>query len=381
MIYTRKFMFLILVIGLFGFCFNSFAQEKVKEGLGLMKLSPCRDCPKSSHPHMLYGEDFESGTYSIDAPCPPPQSEPPNPVYLPGPFNGQHNVYTITTDSNQFNPDWWCLRIDHTIGTGSGHFLLCDSSISDKTYLFRKNIPVVKGRTYIFCAWFANVVCKDQNLTDPKFQMRINNDTNDPILTLSEGSPWTLKFRQWTSDINGYVPVEIVNLSDPETGHDVALDDISFWECVSEELPCCECGYWEKVNVNWCAPNISDFSASINCGNSICVCEVCQCCPIKLTFRYICTPNNRQCFVRYTWTISGPNGYSLSGSSSGPLCIIDNFIPTVAGLYGITVTPTCGNSKCNCDPCKIEINVREIVQCSSDWPNPCPCFHPGLPKE
>lgn len=144
----------------------------------------------------------------------------------------------------------------------------------------------------------------------------------------------------------------------------------------------CECGHWDPVKISWCEPPQRPVSTAMNCGESICMCNVCQCCPIKLTFTYICNPNNQQCFAKYTWTISGPNGYSLS-SPGWPLPIpsgsVSGFIPTVAGLYTVTVTAKCGDI--DCCSCTIEINVREIVQCSSASPNPCSCFHPGLPTE
>lgn len=142
----------------------------------------------------------------------------------------------------------------------------------------------------------------------------------------------------------------------------------------------CECGHWDPVKISWCEPPQRPVSTAMNCGESICMCNVCQCCPIRLSFTYICNPPNvPNCFAKYTWTISGPNGYSLSSTTSTTSVNIYNFIPTVAGLYTVTVTAKCGNI--DCCSCTIEVNVREIVQCSSAWPNPCPCFHPGLPTE
>ncbi len=144
----------------------------------------------------------------------------------------------------------------------------------------------------------------------------------------------------------------------------------------------CECGHWDPIKISWCEPPQRPVSTTMNCGESICMCNVCQCCPIRLSFTYICNPNDPHCPVSYSWTISGPNGYSLSSPSwplPTPSGSINNFIPTVAGLYTVTVTAKCGNN--DCCPCTIEVNVREIVQCSSAWPHPCSCLHHGLPTE
>jgi len=138
----------------------------------------------------------------------------------------------------------------------------------------------------------------------------------------------------------------------------------------------CGCGYWGPVNINWWEPPHRNVSTQMSCGESICMCKVCQCCPISLTFNYFCTPIN--CPTRYSWTISGPNGYSLSSPSlttSGNI----QFIPTEPGLYIVTITPVCGHSECS--PCTIAINVREIAQCSPPPGALLPCPPPGLPKE
>ena len=145
-----------------------------------------------------------------------------------------------------------------------------------------------------------------------------------------------------------------------------------FGFCFNSFAQECKCSRWDRVAINWWEPPHRIVSTLMSCEESVCMCNVCQCCPISLTFKYFCTPVN--CPVSYTWTISGPNGYSLSSPAPTPSGYIQ-FIPTVAGLYSITVTPTCGHNDCSCRPCTIEVNVREIVQCSP------PCFHPGLSTE
>jgi len=127
---------------------------------------------------------------------------------------------------------------------------------------------------------------------------------------------------------------------------------------IKEIVDCCECAGCNPVIIKWMAPT-GVSNATIACGKDLNVGDVCLCQKINLIF--YCKCNSDYCHLTYTWQITGPNGYQLSGSSQAP-CNIP-FIPTEPGVYSITVTPKCGNTVC--PPCQVNVTVKGIVLCGT----------------
>ena len=70
---------------------------------------------------------------------------------------------------------------------------------------------------------------------------------------------------------------------------------------------------------------------------------------------FICSPSNDKCSATYLWTVQGPN----SGNGTGNII---NFNFSQAGTYIVTLTPFCGDKRC--EPCKIVIKIEDPLPCS-----------------
>ncbi|MGD2089245.1 MAG: hypothetical protein PVH61_23910 [Candidatus Aminicenantes bacterium] len=130
---------------------------------------------------------------------------------------------------------------------------------------------------------------------------------------------------------------------------------IKIYTC--EVVDCCKCLGCEPVKIKWMTPGGDSFD-TIQCGKNISLGNVCLCQNISLYFD--CGCNLDECEKTYTWEITGPNAYQLSGGpqTSGNI----SFIPTEPGVYGITVKPKCGDTVC--PPCKVNVTVQGIVLCN-----------------
>lgn len=135
--------------------------------------------------------------------------------------------------------------------------------------------------------------------------------------------------------------------------------EIKIYTCEIVNCVECRCLRCDPVQIKWMTPG-GGLSGTISCGGKgISVGDVCQCQKISLNFKCGCSPNPDECKLTYTWEITGPNTYQLSGGpqTSGNI----SFIPTEPGLYSITVIPKCGETVC--PPCKVNVTVTGIVLC------------------
>lgn len=362
MIYKRKSSYLTMVVFMLCLCLATFAQEAEKKPIQLPVpiANPCSLCP-GTQPHNIFNIDFTgltTATYTIPGPN--------NPASMTNPPS-TFGTYAITNDPQACNGSW-------ISGTqNQGNILVCDGFDNKETKLFGKAMSnLVPGRVYIFSAKFKNLYKQGQGYSDPKVQLKIaSNPQGSPYqsttLTLLKHAPWEVLSFPWTCPpgVTQATP-EIWLISKYYKGNDVGVDDISLVEC----MPRCQCDHWEPVGIKWIQSTGASFgvsTATSPCGECIFnLGNVCLCERISLTFNYICKPVG--CNPTYTWEITGPNTYHLTGSSPTSPCNI-SFIPTEPGLYSLTVAPKCGDTKC--PPCQIKVFVRGIVLCNlhSDDPS------------
>lgn len=315
--------------------------------------SNCPTCPPGTQIRSLVNVDFESGSYSIDAAC---AGEPVNPIQqAPCPGIGQFTITTANASTCNTN---WLWPEDHTPGPGN-HYLLCDGIAGSQTYLFRKTVNVVKGKTYIFCAWFANVVNYDMAFQKPKFEMRINHITGNS-LQLNNQQGWELRSKVWVATITGSVPIEILITTTEKMGNDVALDDITFSEC-NEQCQCNDTG-WGSIAYEITTAS-GPKTSKTTCGG-ILTDTLCAEKPAKFIFNYSCTLQGTNCSVTYKWEVRNFTSSTpvFSGSSQNAV-----FTPTVPGEYSILITAFCDGKPCP-QSCRIKFIVKDCNQCSClDW--------------
>jgi len=70
---------------------------------------------------------------------------------------------------------------------------------------------------------------------------------------------------------------------------------------------------------------------------------------------FICNPNDKTCLASYSWSVLGP----VTGNGTGNLI---NFNFSLAGTYIVTLTPFCGDKRC--EPCKIVIKIEDPLPCN-----------------
>ncbi len=346
----QKVLAKLLLLILFAIHFNFFAQT-----------GNCPTCPPNTNTSAIVKEYFDSGTYSFDLNG-APANQTPHFQSAPNPYMS-NGSYAVTSQSASFWNPQWSLINDNTPNSNN-YYLLCDGNTSGPTYLFRKtNVPVVQGRTYIFCAWLGNVTSKNITVNDPhtnhilpKFEMRINGQIDGSPLTLNNGEFWKSKSLTWVANTS-LATLEIIMTSTGAIGNDVALDDITFTEC-KPNIPC-RCTL-TPVKASWYGANGLTNNTNLTCGNPIKVGNVCVCQPIKVQFNYTC--EGTDCATTSSWVVNGPNGFHVGPTTASGGILNASFIPTEAGLYTVLAKVKCGTTECEC---KILISVDRIIQCKS----------------
>lgn len=359
MYYTRKSSCLMMVVFLLGFCLLTFAQADMKkaEEHPVPVVDLCK-CPVGTQLNALINIDFNgltTSTYNIPAP------NNPLPWGTPNHFYGN---YAITDNPNSLNSNW---ITNSNLPPAHGNILVCNGYEDKETKLFGNLITkLVPGRKYCFLAWFRNL---QNGGTNPKVILKIVPNQGSPVqsaeLTLFPGNNWLQQSLTWICPPTvTQATLEIWLTSKAKDGNDVGVDDISFSECGLIQK--CSCYKWDPVNISWWGAVVDSnvvvasgyTTGTTKCEECLNIGNVCLCQKISLAFNYICQPVS--CQLKYTWNITGPNTYYLSGISSASPCIIQ-FVPTQPGMYSFTVTPKCGNKVC--PPCRVNIIVEGIVQC------------------
>ena len=353
MFHTRKLSCLMLIV-LLGLCFVVFAQV-VKEKKPIVLTSvvpPSPVCPGGTQANALIQIDFTgltTSTYTIPGPG------PNNPLVMTPPQSA-YGTYYITDNPHNCNGQW----IQDT--QGQGNILVCDGFADKPTKLFGKTVTnLVPGNQYNFCARFKNIYPSTPVNQNPKVKLKIRQisggDIDSVPLTLTPGATWQSLALPWACPTGcTQATLEIWLVSNAGNGNDIGVDDISFVEC----KPICMCDHWDPVGIQWVQQSLEISIGTAKCEDRFNLGDVCQCEKISLFFKYICKRTLALCNPSYSWKITGPNMYELSGTSSTTTCNI-SFMPTELGDYICTVTPTCGDT--TCQKCKLTLYVNRIVQC------------------
>ena len=137
-------------------------------------------------------------------------------------------LYAIVTNPN-FVHSHFAECTDHT--NGHGLMMVANGANIDNQIVWRQEIEVKENTTYYFSAWLANMV---SGMSPAKSQFSINGQLlGDPLLATDETCNWKQFFTTWESGDATKAVIEIVNKNLDYLGNDFALDDISFYECVS----------------------------------------------------------------------------------------------------------------------------------------------------
>ncbi|RPI19277.1 MAG: hypothetical protein EHM58_02140 [Ignavibacteriae bacterium] len=211
------------------YCTDSFYVKKPDQP------SECILCDAGTvqGPNLLINGNFDAGNTGFTT---------VNSNFNSGSFLGNGGEYDVVADANTKNSAWH--SFDHTSGTGTGKFLVCDGNRNLQTVIWKNNISNLHTNTkYIFCASTINLVRPNvpQNEVDPILQLRINGTDIGSTVTLTNIQNWRTFSEFWNSGTSTQAIIEIVMISIPYLiGNDVGLDDISFNAC--NALECKVCG-------------------------------------------------------------------------------------------------------------------------------------------
>jgi len=355
---ARKLSCLTMIVVLLGLCIVSFGQvvEKKPPIITVPAIRQCPVCPRGTQPNALIQIDFTGLTASTYTMLPGPN----NPAVMTPPPSAC-GTYYITNDPHACNGHW---ITQSQLPPSHGNILVCDGFSDNETKLFGKEVNgLVPGRIYCFRAWFKNLYLSGQSNCDPRVQLKITPTTGPSqqsgVLTLEKNTDWQSLSLPWscpTGCTQATLEIWLLKTISPcGIGNDIGVDDISFVEC--KPIQMCDCRCERMVEINYWTPG-GPLKGRVECGGSFNMGDVCLCHNISLTGKCTCAPDG--CKPTYTWEITGPNTYHLSGNSATTPCNI-SFIPTQPGNYSIGITPKCGDKIC--PQCKINVVVRGIVQC------------------
>ena len=196
----------------------------------------CMPCPNGlSGNDLIINGDFQGGTIGFSS------------DYSIGPSSltaGQFDVRSTFLG----NSSW--AAMGHTTGSASDQFLVADGPFNGA--IWRQTVSVVPGRTYNFCAWFNNLVIPSNvDIGNPVIEVRINGVVlGVPVVLTQLPDVWINFSDSWIGNTNSAV-IEIFNVSTLGF-NDVAIDDISFVECI-DDLTCCQSQdvFCDLVDMGW----------------------------------------------------------------------------------------------------------------------------------
>ncbi len=118
---------------------------------------------------------------------------------------------------------------DHT--SGAGNYLVIDGhALTPNKEVWKGNVTVVPGRTYKFSFWIHPVLSNDAGR--PDIDVLINNQSQLSVSTLFSPSQWTNITVSWVSNMNGVIPISLMQTNAGTSGYDYGIDDISFNGCI-----------------------------------------------------------------------------------------------------------------------------------------------------
>lgn len=189
----------------------------------------CPTCPAGyiAGSNLVSNGDFESGNSGF-------QSD-----YTVAGVNVNLGEYDVRSSNFLGKSDW--LQTDHTTGTVPGRMLVANGPLPNAA-VWRQDINVVAGQMYTFCAWVNNPIDPSRSETGPPLvEVVINGMTLVPSTAVPVlPDQWVLLSATWVAPTTTTTTLAIFNRQNVQDA-DVALDDISFVECVEDTSePCCD---------------------------------------------------------------------------------------------------------------------------------------------
>ncbi len=301
-------------------------------------MSPPPCCPAGSQfgPELTKNGDFELGNQDFTNDY--TYFNPGSPTTI--------GAYSVLNQTQVFaaNSQWAC--IDHTTLGSAGQMLIVDGY--GGPIAWQQTVTVTAGTNYSFYAWFNNLVIPTKNYADPQMALWVDGNQIAATATLMENPDrWERLCAQYTATQTGMVTLTIRMLSTGSIGNDVAIDDISFKQCIPP--PSCVClspGAFTNMSYR---PN-SGPNVPISCGQI--AFWQCNFPVFNLSGDFMCQGNSCPTMPPMLWTLSHPNlGQVNQGTSNGTgfLISIPNSSFPVSGLYTLRIEGICGLDTCYCE--------------------------------
>lgn len=181
-------------------------------------FSQCPDGNVADSVNLIKNGDFTFGNrhfecsyhYSSDLYPESTYSVTNNPVYV-------HDSFSSCTDRS----------------TTSGKMMVVNGASKANTIVWSQTINVTPQTTYMFSTWICSV-CKGNPAI---LQFSINGVLlGKPFEAPKVTCHWKQFFTNWNSQNNSIATISIVNQNTKHDGNDFAIDDISFYQCLSQDL-------------------------------------------------------------------------------------------------------------------------------------------------
>lgn len=161
------------------------------------------------------------------------------------PNDGYYTFTSYTSDC--FHGDWFTLYEDHTSGDSDGNMMLVNASPEGGVFLTRALGGLKGGVTYEFKAWMMNV-CRIRGgcpPLPPNILVRLSTTSGKVIAQFQTGELSQTAEPRWTPYTQHFTmpagtTMLVLTMNNNTTGgcgNDFALDDITFRECVTPEVP------------------------------------------------------------------------------------------------------------------------------------------------
>lgn len=272
-------------------------------------------------------------------------------------------TYAIGTDPKSYN-SWFVNHTDHTPGAGD-KMLIVDGDLENSQIAYRTSVPVVKGMSYAFSFWianihteFANAQPNISNAQPSKVQFVIDGQELIKVNTLPDVQ-WRQYVQTFTATETKTVDILLRNNADPEpkSGNDFIIDDVVF-------APLSPTVITDTVFVRPCVPpcnkptSVSITSTSTISGTgankSISICEGANPLP-SLNGSFQSTGTNKFGPYKYSWYKKKTNPTYVAT----PITKKDFLAESEAGTWVLRVEDYNGSSPVA--SCYLEDSIKFIV--------------------
>lgn len=138
--------------------------------------------------------------------------------------------YGITTNASTGNGYWGACH-DHS--SGNGNLMWIDLASSNTNVWTQSITSIIPNTNYLFSSWACNLLANYPGT----LQFSINNQLlGTPLTVPSNSCSWVKFCVLWNSGNNTSANITITNQSLFPWGNDVAIDDISFRQCMNETI-------------------------------------------------------------------------------------------------------------------------------------------------